>query len=698
MKKILLLAAAFALLPAIAGAQGPYPHLTIRQVQEVSADSMINATNLRNPALTTSYYLGDTVWVTGVVTIPPRNPQIGGTVLFTGDRFRLMIQDPNEPEWGAMTIVSEDTNLTKATNGIDNALEGDSISVLGVVTEFRTLTQINMLRVDTAFVFRGSGTVLPPRELSLPLFSNGTNSIWYDGEKYESALVTMRDLTVIDILDPYFTLADLQNNQIRCDDESNELFEAYGVGNVPPPGAKIDAITGFMGVGSDLGWELNPRGLSDIVVGFFAPAITGVERSLATPTGSDSVKVSVDISDQDGSVASAALSYSVNGGSIQQAAMSQGSGNIWMASIPPALVDSALVTYFIEAIDNEGHPSLEPPDTASNRYFYFVLNRPVRIYELQYTPFAVGRSAYEGYRVTVDGVVTADRSQDFSEVYLQDGNAPWSGILLFSRTGADSVLRRGDHITVSGRVTEFNDKTEIDSTEFVVNTRSNPVPEAVPVLTSQVKTGGLLAEQYESMLVKLQSVYIVNINSDANQNNNFGEWEISEDSTAVAGLRIDDKGVISGHVSYDNDILRAPFGTIQLYLRDSFESITGILDFTFDNVKLQPRNDSDFVGHNSVVSVGRDESVIPASFLVHQNYPNPFNPTTDIRYEIPRASHVTVKVYNLLGQLIATLVDGFQDAGGYRVSFGSVHLPSGVYFYRVTAGDYVAIKKMLLVK
>ncbi len=89
---------------------------------------------------------------------------------------------------------------------------------------------------------------------------------------------------------------------------------------------------------------------------------------------------------------------------------------------------------------------------------------------------------------------------------------------------------------------------------------------------------------------------------------------------------------------------------------------------------------------------------IPASFLLEQNYPNPFNPSTMIRFSIAKVGYVTLKVYNMLGQEIATLVNGERAAGEYNISWQSNSLPSGVYFYRLSAGTFVEVKKMLLLK
>ncbi|MDI6804921.1 MAG: T9SS type A sorting domain-containing protein [Bacteroidota bacterium] len=93
----------------------------------------------------------------------------------------------------------------------------------------------------------------------------------------------------------------------------------------------------------------------------------------------------------------------------------------------------------------------------------------------------------------------------------------------------------------------------------------------------------------------------------------------------------------------------------------------------------------------------RDEPV-PQHFMLHQNYPNPFNPSTTIWYELPRASFVTFKVYNVLGQEVATLVNERREAGKHTVEFNAGGLPSGVYFYRLQAGSFTQTKKLLLLR
>lgn len=97
-------------------------------------------------------------------------------------------------------------------------------------------------------------------------------------------------------------------------------------------------------------------------------------------------------------------------------------------------------------------------------------------------------------------------------------------------------------------------------------------------------------------------------------------------------------------------------------------------------------------------SVGQTATVQPGQFTLAQNYPNPFNPSTTIEYSLDRSGIVTLKIYNILGQEVATLVNGFQNAGSSRAVFNASGLSSGIYLYRLQSEKLSQTQKMILMK
>jgi hypothetical protein len=108
-------------------------------------------------------------------------------------------------------------------------------------------------------------------------------------------------------------------------------------------------------------------------------------------------------------------------------------------------------------------------------------------------------------------------------------------------------------------------------------------------------------------------------------------------------------------------------------------------------------NSVQWSGPTLPLAVQVDQS-IPAEYTLRQNYPNPFNPTTTIRFGLPERSTVTIKVFNLLGGEVATVVDGIFDAGERAVEFDADNLASGVYVYRLQAGTFTQTRKMVVMR
>jgi hypothetical protein len=129
-------------------------------------------------------------------------------------------------------------------------------------------------------------------------------------------------------------------------------------------------------------------------------------------------------------------------------------------------------------------------------------------------------------------------------------------------------------------------------------------------------------------------------------------------------------------------------------LSDFFTVATGAhtLRLTGSGVKV------DFVQFTEVMTAVDGENELPGSFDLAQNYPNPFNPSTTINFVLGKTSNVTLSVFNILGQKVATLVDGPMAVGSHTVHFNGKSLASGVYIYRLETPGFVSSKKMMFLK
>jgi subtilisin-like proprotein convertase family protein len=100
--------------------------------------------------------------------------------------------------------------------------------------------------------------------------------------------------------------------------------------------------------------------------------------------------------------------------------------------------------------------------------------------------------------------------------------------------------------------------------------------------------------------------------------------------------------------------------------------------------------------YNAILAVNNNQ--VPVKFELSQNYPNPFNPVTTIKYSILKQAFVVIKIYDILGREVKTLVNDMRIAGNYEIDFNASYLASGIYFYRMEAGDFTDVKKLVLLK
>jgi hypothetical protein len=184
---------------------------------------------------------------------------------------------------------------------------------------------------------------------------------------------------------------------------------------------------------------------------------------------------------------------------------------------------------------------------------------------------------------------------------------------------------------------------------------------------------------------------------------------LNGDTTLIAGSGArgnDDGPALQASFNHPNGVEAVRDGdNVILYINDA-TSLTG----NCTTVPLNPVVIRKITIPDSVVSINENETLIPNKFKLYQNFPNPFNPSTKIKYEIPsfiagetKQSSVTLKIYDLLGNEMATLVDEQKSAGTYEVEFSSYtgevqNLTSGVYFYQLRAENFIETKKMILMK
>lgn len=676
-----------------------YPLVTIQDIQTVP-DSLLG-TDPPSPLN------GDTVRVRGMVlastVIDPDTNR--GVIISAGARWTSYIQDPDGGLWGGLNIIQDDTNGVNQNTYFDLARSYGLIEVTGVVTEYNTTTELMLLLQPQPVPIQilDTNSIRPtPIELTLSdLYSGGGYN--FDAEKYEGMLVIFRNIITSDrASNGNFKINDFSGHSAFIYNQSR-YFKTGTSGIIPgyqPPldGSILEYLVGIVTTRTD-GYYIVPVYPGDVgPVLQSPPLVSSIRRDIVEVHSNQPVEISAKIKDLDGTVQEARVYYSVDQGTRDSLQMTFSvSDSLYKATIPGVSADSAVVDFYIWAIDDENLISITPIESSKN-YFYLVLNRPLAIKDAQYSPFGGGYSAYNGYHISLIGVVTSDSSdiKGFGStpmrIYMQDGNGPWSGIQI-GTTGSMGPnvlnLHRGDKVTLTGVIREDFDVTRIDSlTSIIPISSSIPLPEPEVLTTGSIGTSGnneLGKEEWESVLVQYNNVDITSLSADGTAN--YGEIYVS-DGSGNTRVELED-----GNHSYQNGT--RPERPIDLVLNGTFDALKGVLYYSFSNYKLVPRKDDDFENYSTDVAYEENQ---PNDYSISQNYPNPFNPATTIVYALPKEGMVTLRIYNILGQVVSTLVNQNQATGTYTVNFNANDLSSGIYFYNIQAGNFNQVKKMMLIK
>ena len=664
---------------------------------------------------------GKTVHVRGQVLVSPVIDPVNDrrTILYFGKAWGCYIQANDASEWSGLNIYQADS--TAQGTLFDLVDTSGTYEFTGVVTPYGQTTELMLTTapqpIEINLIEQHAKRPDPiPLTLDSCYLPDGTFN--YNLRKYLGMYV----IFTADDLHPLITSDLITGNGstaggFNINDESGHKIQMYAQSKnfktgasytlrpdytPPPAGSQLTFVRGLLEVYNNV-WEivpLYPEDMGPILIS--PPSISNVKRNPAIVGPNDDVTVTATIKGLQGATVTGAKLYKrVNGGNLDSLEMTKGTGadTLVYSCVIPKMADSAFVDYYVMATDNNGLSNNSPTNLATSRYSYFVLNKPLSIQHVRYSPFGSAYSGYNGYHATLTGVVTADTSDipgnhgsNPPRVYIQNGQGPWSAILL-GTTGANGSqvtnLKRGDNVTVEGVVLLGSLGVRIDSlAPIVVNSHNNPLPDPEELLTETIGTsvlGTVAAEQWSGCLVTYKNVTIDVANADGNYN--YGESYGNDGVLPHTRIIWSD-----GNTSFN-----AGATAVKVLEGDKFASITGVLGITHAYYKLTPRKDDDISGYTPV-SVEDETAAIPTEYNLKQNYPNPFNPTTNIVYSIPKSGFVTIKIYNILGQEVRVLANRLMNPGTYNVAFDASTLNSGVYFYSLSVDNFTQVKKMMLLK
>ncbi len=303
------------------------------------------------------------------------------------------------------------------------------------------------------------------------------------------------------------------------------------------------------------------------------------------------------------------------------------------------------------------------------------------IYDIQYTTEAGPDGTYPSpmvdEEVTVTGIVTGENYNQDNKFFLTDpGGGPWHGVYVYDYETGPMV---GDEVEVTGTVTEYYGLTELGYCTINILSQGNDVPDPIEVTTLDLVVPAL-AEQYEGCLVQVDGVTVTETQND------YGEWYIDDGS---GECQVDDG------FFYLDEVVPPIVIEVDMF----WGRIIGCVDYSYDEFAINPRTPDDLIEE-----VFTQPTTVEAIPVLNDNYPNPFNPETTIQFNLVENSNVSLTVYNVKGEVVNTLVDEAMPVGNHSVVWNGTDannfvVPSGIYFYKMKAGDrYTSTKKMILLK
>ena len=631
-----------------------------------------------------SYMVEETVTIEGIVTMP-------SGLSYAGAGVKFIFADVHGGPWSAILSYDPDSSA------FPTLFEGDLIQATGYISEYTT-GPANMTEL---FITEPINIIDFEQPLPAVDTVNTGDLRWpTEAEQWGNVMVRIEDgiVTNNDLAYEVFAVDD-GTGSVLVDDDSDSIAAYFETVGPPPVGSLLQSMEGWLyhhyGSNDDsTAYKLCPLYVEDIEFGSGPPSITGLSREPCAPTSSDTeVAVSCVILDNS-TISEALVHYSVDGGDYVSVAMTSDDDSTFTGVIP--VTSDNTVYYYITATDDgadqsEPKTSIYPYDIEHEQLGFHVTD-DLTVGMIQETPWPAGNTLYEGCNVTLTGIVTADTAQ-YNSVYsayaLQNEAGQWNGLVF--DTDAIVQISRGDDVSVTGLITEYahgdeygyqlDGNTRLIHADVTVNSSGNDTPAPLVASCEDLTQTAEEVESYEGVLVKLENVTVSSVNAY--------DWSIT-DGTGSEALIDDDMA----NMAADNFMSTLAEG-------QELESVMGIFNFSYGTYKVQIR-DLDDLGQT--VGIDDDVKVNPYEYALHDNFPNPFNPETQIRFSMGGQENVKLVIYDVMGRQVRSLLNGESYTPGFHVvnwnglDNRGQKVPSGMYIYRIKAGDFIADKKMLLVK
>jgi len=711
-------------LGAILSSKAQVPFVSIQDINYVSPANLVLCND-------TSAYYNDTVITVGIVVVAGNLSEVASGTVPGGSRPFIFIVDTASNgvmgNFNGLEVMG--TNVAGSLSPpptFTQVVAGDIVQIKGVINAYNNGNQISLLDANSFSVI-GTASAPTPTTMSLGDLNdpNRINNV-ATGEEWEGSFVKIENVTVANVI--YFSgnsrisfdVVDAFGNRMNVSDRflaqklpswstvNPNSPQATGSFTPPVNGTFYTSISGMVRHdgngctgGTGRGYELNPFDSTHYEVGFAPPLIANFDRDPLIPTSNQSVDITCNITDFDGSVDSVAIAWTDNAALTPdqfpkyKMNLTSGSTDEYEYTIPNK-PDGTQVRYYVYAVDNDTNESYYPQkpisQTMPNAEHYYVRNNGAKVFDIQFTSNPSGASPLEGKTVTVTGIVTAStKLYDLGYVYIQDeGGAEWSGIWCVG-IGLSS-LYRDEEVTVTGIVEEYFGFTRLNVSSATKTGNRAVITPTVIDPTDSAAYANFGWEKWEGVYARYEHPTAGQKLWISQPNLGFGDYAVGASSSApisqsgriLAGRQATTAysslfvQLIVDTTNFNYAVLDGFMNVPPIVVNNTMnmDAVDGIIFYGFNNFRLLPRNNDDFIG----INVNLDSTNLPTSPIAIDEfegldglriYPNPAQQWVSIAFETEQ--NFTVRIMNTNGQLV------LEQTATQTVQLDLGHLSGGLY-------------------